>query len=288
LADDFDRARFTTRLRTQRLGRALRVLERTVSTNDDAWDALAGAGEGAGAAGDGAAVVALAQTGGRGRAGRAWAQVPGRGLALSVALRLHGDGRQAGVVPLVAGLAVVRTAHALGVPGARLKWPNDVLVSGRKLAGVLCEMRRAGAAAHAGSAAEPNPAPGAAVVIGVGLNVRHRRDEFPGELRDSATSLALEGATAGLEDAAAELLSQLEPLWDELQSGGRVALLAEWSRWCAHWGEWHVARTPAGTVEGIAQRLDAGGGLVLRTASGVETTVLAGDVSPSAAGCDAP
>jgi BirA family biotin operon repressor/biotin-[acetyl-CoA-carboxylase] ligase len=272
LADDFDRARFTTRLRTQRLGRALRVLERTVSTNDDAWDALAGAGEGAGAAGDGAAVVALAQTGGRGRAGRAWAQVPGRGLALSVALRLDGDGRQAGVVPLVAGLAVVRTAHALGVPGARLKWPNDVLVSGRKLAGVLCEMRRAGAA----------------VVIGVGLNVRHRRDEFPGELRDSATSLALEGATAGLEDAAAELLSQLEPLWDELQSGGRVALLAEWSRWCAHWGEWHVARTPAGTVEGIAQRLDAGGGLVLRTASGVETTVLAGDVSPSAAGCDAP
>jgi BirA family biotin operon repressor/biotin-[acetyl-CoA-carboxylase] ligase len=288
LADDFDRARFTTRLRTQRLGRTLRVLEHTVSTNDDAWDALAGAGVRAGGRGDGAAVVALAQTGGRGRAGRAWSQVPGRGLALSVALRLDGDAREAGVIPLVAGLAVVRTAHALGVAGARLKWPNDVVVSGRKLAGVLCEMRRSGAAANAASGAERAAEPGAAVVIGVGLNVRHRRDEFPGELRDTATSLALEGATAGVEDAAAECLSQLEPLWAEFQAGERAALLAEWSRWCGHWGEWLVARTPAGPVEGSAQRLDGGGGLVLRTASGVETTVLAGDVSPSAAGCDAP
>jgi BirA family biotin operon repressor/biotin-[acetyl-CoA-carboxylase] ligase len=285
LADDFDRARFTTRLRTLRLGRTLRVLERTVSTNDDAWDALAGAG--AGAPRD-AAVLALAQTGGRGRAGRAWAQVPGRGLALSVALRLDGDGRAAGVIPLVAGLAVVRTAHALGVAGARLKWPNDVLVRGRKLAGVLCEMRRAGAIPDSGSAAERDPGPGPAVVIGVGLNVRHRRDEFPAELRDTATSLALEGATAGVEDAAGEFLSQLEPLWEEFQAGERAALLAEWSRWCGHWGEWLVARTPAGPVEGIAQRLDGGGGLVLRTATGVETTVLAGDVSPSAAGCEAP
>jgi BirA family biotin operon repressor/biotin-[acetyl-CoA-carboxylase] ligase len=285
LADDFDRARYTTRLRTQRLGRPLRVLERTVSTNDDAWDALAGAG--AGAPRD-AAVLALAQTGGRGRAGRAWAQVPGRGLALSVALRLDGDGRAAGVIPLVAGLAVVRTAHALGVPGARLKWPNDVLVRGRKLAGVLCEMRRAGAIPDSGSAAEPDPGPGPAVVVGVGLNVRHRRDEFPAELRDTATSLALEGATAGVEDAAAEFLSQLEPLWEEFQAGERATLLAEWSRWCGHWGEQLVARTPAGSVEGIAQRLDGGGGLVLRTATGVETTVLAGDVSPSAAGCESP
>jgi BirA family biotin operon repressor/biotin-[acetyl-CoA-carboxylase] ligase len=276
LADAFDRTRFTTRLRTHRLGRALRVLERTASTNDDAWDALA-------AQGDGAAVVALEQTAGRGRAGRAWTQVPGRGLALSVALRLDGDVRPVGVLPLAAGLAVVRTAHALGVHGARLKWPNDVLVGGRKLAGVLCELRAIRPPADSPTQAGP----GQAVVIGVGLNVRQRRDEFPAELRDTATSLALEGSAAGLEDAAAEFLTRLESLWNELRSGGRSALLAEWSRWCGQWGQWLVVRTPSGPVEGTAQRLDPDGGLVLRTSTGVETTVLAGDVIPSTEGCDA-
>jgi BirA family biotin operon repressor/biotin-[acetyl-CoA-carboxylase] ligase len=218
--------------------------------------------------------------------------VPGRGLALSVALRLDFDVRQAGAIPLAAGLAVARTAHALGVHGARLKWPNDVLVNGRKLAGVLCEVRGThpkGGSTHPkdGSGTPSAAGSGEAVVIGVGLNVRHGRDEFPEELRDTATSLALEGATATLEDAAAEFLTQLEPLWNGLLHGDRVALLAEWSRWSEHWGRWLVVRTPAGPVEGIAQRLDPDGGLVLRTSAGIETTVLAGDVSPTAAGCDA-
>ena len=281
MADAFDRSRFLARLGTRRLGRALLVRDTTASTNDDAWAAVAELG-------DGACVIALAQTRGRGRAGRRWEQAPGKGLALSVALHLGGDVRQAGAIPLAAGLAVARAAHALGVARAQLKWPNDVLVDGRKLAGVLCEMRRAGAIPNPASAAEPDPGPGPAVVIGVGFNVRHRHDDFPAELRDTATSLALEGATDGVEDAAAEFLSQLEPLWQAFQAGERGALLAEWSRWCGHWGERLVARTPAGPVEGIAQRLDGGGGLVLRTATGVETTVLAGDVSPSAAGCEAP
>ena len=130
MADAFDRTRFLARLGTIRLGRTLLVRESTESTNDDAWDVLA-------TLGDGATVVALAQTRGRGRDGRSWLQVPGRGLALSVALRLGRDARQAGVIPLAAGLAAARAARALGVRDACLKWPNDVLVGGRKLAGVL-------------------------------------------------------------------------------------------------------------------------------------------------------
>ena len=84
MAEPFDRARFTARLATSRVGRALVVRDVTGSTNDDAWEAL-------GSLGDGAAVLALEQTAGRGRAGRTWTQVPGRGLALSVALRLGCD-----------------------------------------------------------------------------------------------------------------------------------------------------------------------------------------------------
>ena len=272
MAEAFDRSRFVARLGTRRLGRSLLVRESTASTNDDAWEALAELG-------DGAAVIALAQTRGRGRAGRRWEQVPGKGLALSVALRLGCDVRQAGAIPLAAGLAVARAAHALGVERARLKWPNDVLVEGRKLAGVLCEMRRV-PASPGGPVAE-------AVAIGIGMNVRQSRDDFPPELREMATSLALEGSEARLEDAAAACLDALEPLWAELQEGDRAAVLAAWSALSTHWGGWLRVRTPAGEVEGIAQRLDADGGLVLRTIDGRDTTVLAGDLQPVAEGWDA-
>ena len=272
MAEAFDRSRLVARLTTRRLGRSLLVRESTASTNDDAWAALAELG-------DGAAVLALEQTRGRGRAGRRWALAPGKGLALSVAFHLGCDVRQAGAIPLGAGLAVARAAHAAGVPRTRLKWPNDVLVDGKKLAGVLCEMRRVPAG--------PGGAVADAVVIGIGLNVRQAREDFPPELRDLATSLALEGSEASLEDAAAECLNALEPVWNELQEGDRAAVLAAWSALGTHWGGWLRVRTPAGEVEGIAQRLDADGGLVLRTIDGGETTVLAGDVAPSAEGWDA-
>lgn len=267
MADDFDRARFSARLGAQRLGQRLVVRDTTASTNDDAWEALASLG-------DGAVVIALDQTRGRGRAGRRWSHAPGLGLAMSVALHPGCDVRQAGVIPLAAGLAVLHACHALGVGTARLKWPNDVLVGRAKLAGVLCEMRRAAAG-------------GDAVVIGIGLNVRHATGDFPEELRDQATSLAIEGSHASLEDVAAEVLRGLEPLWVELQEGDREAVLAAWSVWCAHWDHEVTVRTPAGNVTGTALRLDADGALVLRTASGDETTVVAGDVITSPEGCDA-
>lgn len=264
MADGFDRARFAARLRARRLGHRLLVRETTASTNDDAWESLA-------TLGDGVAVLALEQTRGRGRLGRRWETARGRGLALSVAMRLGCDVRQAGVLPLAAGLAVARACHALGVPGARLKWPNDVVVGERKLAGVLCELRRA-------------PGGGEATVIGVGLNVRQSPADFPEELRERATSLAIAGSDATLEDAAAETLSQLEPLWDEVQEGDRAAVLAEWSRACAHWGRRLRVRTPAGDVEGTALRLDPDGGLVLRDDDGRERVLVAGDVDLAEAG----
>lgn len=259
---EFDRARFAARLATHRVGHELLVRDRTASTNDDAWEAF-------GERDEGVTVVALEQTAGRGREGRRWETTPGRGLALSVALRLGCDVRQAGIVPLAAGLALVRAVHALGVPAARLKWPNDVVVGGRKLAGVLCELKRAADGSEV-------------VVIGVGLNVAQRREDFPEALSDTATSLALEGSSATLEDAAAEFLDRLEPVWAEAQEGDRARVLAEWSRACDHWGRRVSVRTPAGAVEGVALRLDADGGLVLRRDDGRERTIVAGDVLPHA------
>jgi hypothetical protein len=93
LAEAFDRARVRGAAGHAPLGRSLLVRESSASTNDEAWTALAELG-------DGVAVIALEQTRGRGRAGRSWQQVPGKGLALSVALHLGCDVRHAGVIPL--------------------------------------------------------------------------------------------------------------------------------------------------------------------------------------------
>lgn len=253
----FDRARFESRLTTRRLGRALIVRAETASTNDDVWDALAQGLP------DGVTVVADAQTKGRGRLGRAWSHAPGLGLAMSVGLHLGCDRRPHGATALVAGLAVAEGLASLGVR-ASLKWPNDVRLGGRKLAGVLCESR-----------ALPR---GDAVVVGVGLNVLHDGSDFAPELRDLATSLRIAGHEAAIEDVAGAIVNALEPRWDALQEGDRAALLAAWSAHTDMFGRPVAVRGAEGVVEGVARGLDPDGGLIVRLQSGVETVVVAGDV----------
>ncbi|MCW2840747.1 MAG: biotin--[acetyl-CoA-carboxylase] ligase [Aeromicrobium sp.] len=148
------------------------VTATTGSTNADVAEAARGG------AAEGLVHTTDAQTAGRGRLDRAWTSPAGSGVIVSVLLRP--DGVPAGRwvwLPLLVGLAVDATVHDCGVASG-LKWPNDVLVDGRKLAGILLE--------------RVETPVGPAAVIGVGLNVTLRRDELP---VDTATSLALEGAT---------------------------------------------------------------------------------------------
>jgi BirA family biotin operon repressor/biotin-[acetyl-CoA-carboxylase] ligase len=259
LADaTFDRAAFSERLATRRLGRHLVVRATVESTNDVAWEALAQG------APDGAVVVADAQTRGRGRGGRRWHAVPGRSLALSVVLHQGCERGQLGLLPLVTGLALAQALERLGARPA-LKWPNDLLLGGRKVAGILCESRFV-------------PRGGEAAVIGVGVNVALRAEDFPDELRERATSLALEGVETAREAVAAEFLGALEPEWTALQEGERDSLLSRWKARADFWGRLVDVHTPSGMVRGVARDLDADGALVLRLESGVETTVLAGDL----------
>lgn len=254
----FDRRAFARLLTTRRFGRTLIARAETPSTNDLAWEALA-----AGTA-DGTAVVADAQPQGRGRAGRAWEMTPGKGLALSLLLHQGCDRHEAATLPLLAGLALARSLETLGVRST-LKWPNDLLADGRKLSGILCESRR-------------HPAGGDAAVVGVGVNVTQQRDDFPIALRETATSLGLEGCRTTRETVAAGFLNALEPLWTTLQEDGRAAVLAAWKRRAGFWGETVTVRTPAGPVTGVARDLSADGGLVLGLASGGEMVALAGDL----------
>jgi BirA family transcriptional regulator, biotin operon repressor / biotin---[acetyl-CoA-carboxylase] ligase len=212
-------------------------LRETTSTNDRAR-ALAAAG-----APHGTLVTAAAQTAGRGRQGRSWSAPPGRALLMSLVLR---DPRR--LLPLAAAVAV---ADAAG-PAASIKWPNDVLIDGRKVAGILAEGR---------------PQEGWAV-LGVGLNVAVRPGDLPPELRDTAATLGRE--PADVDAVLADVLDGLERalvLDDE-------ALLDAWRARDALRGReiaWSRGR-------GRAAGIDGGGRLVVELDGGGRTALEAGEV----------
>jgi BirA family biotin operon repressor/biotin-[acetyl-CoA-carboxylase] ligase len=250
----FDAGAFEARLRTDRLGRVLLAHAEVESTNDAAWESLAGGRP------DGAVIVADVQRRGRGRAGRTWHTSPGRGLALSVLLRAEGAPRAPGLLPLAAGLALARGLEVLGARAA-LKWPNDLLIAGRKVAGILCESR--------------GPA---ATVVGVGVNVAQSPADFPPEIALSATSLAMEGCSASREVVAAEFLNALEPLRAELLAGAGERVLEAWRARAGFWGRPVRVRTPGGPARGVARGVTSDGALLLEREDGGTIAVLAGDL----------
>lgn len=228
------------------------------------------------------ALVAEEQTAGRGRAGRSWDSPARAGLTVSVLLRPRVPGAALGWLPLLAGLAVVRAVSDGGVAAA-VKWPNDVLVPAtdpveglgahRKIAGLLAEVVP-GADVRAG---EP-----LAVVLGIGLNVSQSTDELP---VPTATSLALAGhRSPDRTDVLVRLLTEVRAVVEcwELHGGDVVAagLADEYRAVSATLGTQVRAELAGsgGVLEGEAAGLDAAGALVVRTASGEEHAVTAGDV----------
>jgi BirA family transcriptional regulator, biotin operon repressor / biotin---[acetyl-CoA-carboxylase] ligase len=236
------------------LWRDVTVVPQTGSTNADLLErARSGAAEGL-------VLVAEEQTAGRGRLGRAWSAPPGAGLIFSVLLRpAEVPPARLGWLPLLTGVAVATAVRdQAGVP-ASLKWPNDVLVADRKLAGILAE-------AH-----------GDAVVVGVGLNVTLSQAELP---VPTATSLRL--ADAASTDRTALLAVILTELgrryqtWRADRDGAE--LRAEYLRWCATIGREIRVELPGGAVlTGTAADVDEVGRLVVRTPGNL-VRVGAGDV----------
>lgn len=203
------------------------------------------------------------QVAGRGRLARSWTSAPGAGIAVSVLLRPSAVPRHRWTwLPLLAGVVVARTAGRAGVD-ARLKWPNDVLVDGAKIAGILVEVVGAGALD--------------AVVVGIGLNVTNDLAELP----SGGTSLALAGAT-GLDRLAllADLLADLADTYVGWRAtgGDPAGLRPIYLAGCATIGREVVVELPGGaTVRGLARTVDVDGRLVVATAA-AERALGAGDV----------
>jgi BirA family biotin operon repressor/biotin-[acetyl-CoA-carboxylase] ligase len=234
----------------------LRVVEETGSTNADvAAAARAGAPQGL-------VVAAELQTAGRGRVDRTW-QAPLRsGLAVSVLLRPPVPRETWGWLPLLAGVSVVGPVSAMSGLELGLKWPNDVLVDDRKLAGLLAEVVDD------------------AVVLGLGLNVSLRADELP---VPAATSLALEGSTStDREPVLRAWLRELARQYRAFVAAGgdaeRAGLLAAYRAACTTIGRTVRVSMPGDQiVEGEAVDVDAEARLVVRTGDGLQA-VAAGDV----------
>jgi BirA family biotin operon repressor/biotin-[acetyl-CoA-carboxylase] ligase len=196
------------RLKTERVGRALEVHPSVASTNDLARAAVGAAADVASL--DGRTILALHQQRGRGRAGRPWVAPPGSSLLGSVIL--SAGSWPAAAVTATAALAVAdAVAPLLSVP-TTIKWPNDVLVEGRKVAGILIE-----------ACAGPGGAP--AYVVGVGINLNQTPIDFPRDLRSTATSIAIErGMPVDLPECAALFLEALDRRAAQLRAGESAAL----------------------------------------------------------------
>ena len=197
----------------------------TDSTNERARQ-LAAAG-----APHGTLVTADAQSAGRGRQGRSWVAPPGSAILMSLVVRDFGDQH---LLPLAVPVAVCEAAESVAAVACRIKWPNDVWVDGRKVAGILVEGR---------------PQEGWAVV-GIGLNVRTGEDEFPPELREIATSLtAATGEAVERDDLLDALLNALD---DRLASPAEEILHA-WRERDALRDEQVRWRDGEGTARGVSE-----------------------------------
>jgi BirA family transcriptional regulator, biotin operon repressor / biotin---[acetyl-CoA-carboxylase] ligase len=225
-------------------GLASRFLAETGSTNADvaAWvPDLPPAG---------GLVVADRQTAGRGRLDRTWFSPPGDCLLFSMGLRHGFEPARLGLVPLAAGVAACSAARWAGT-GARLKWPNDLMIGGRKAGGILCEAVRS-----TGSAGW--------VVVGVGINVNVTAGDFPPELRETATSLLAEsGRRVDRAILLERFLEAFLPLVGELGEEGGGALLERYRELCETLGTRIQATTGAGVLDATAVDVDRTGALVL-------------------------
>jgi BirA family biotin operon repressor/biotin-[acetyl-CoA-carboxylase] ligase len=249
-------------LRTQRIGRPLEVLAEVGSTNDVAL-AAARRGER-----EGLAVVADLQTEGRGRRGRRWVSPPGVGLYLSVLLRPILPPRRAPLISLAAGVAVAEGIVQVAGLSPRLKWPNDVQLGGKKVAGILAELAADGdVVGH--------------IVLGIGLNLNHQAADFPEEVRGEATSLFLEsGCVYDRGSVASAVLNALDRWYLTFCGAEFPTILEAYRRRSATLGRpVEVLEGDGGRWRGEAVDLDPEGALLVRDEKGKIHLVVAGDVS---------
>jgi len=247
--------------KTKVVGRDIRVFEETTSTND-VIEKLARDG-----VKEGAVVFAESQTKGRGRLGRKWMSPTHKGLWFSVLLRPDLRLQETTQLTVISATALRRAIKTVTGLSVEIKWPNDLLLGGKKVAGILTEM-----------SAEVDRV--RHVILGIGLDVNQDANEFPADLRAIATSLRIEtGEEICRAELAAEILRELDFDYARVCGGKFPAVADEWEAACVTIGKNVVVQVGDRRFRGRAESLDEDGALRVRSEHGHLERVIGGDVT---------
>lgn len=243
------------------IGSNLVCFAETTSTNADAFR-LAEHG-----ADEGTVVLADMQSNGKGRMGRRWSSPPGVNLYCSIVLRPPVMPYEAPQLTFLSAVAVARSIELLTGLEPEIKWPNDVLINGKKVAGLLNEM-----------SAETDGIN--FVILGIGVNLNMTKDLFPPDLRHPATSLLIEsGKPVCRSRFAAVMVKEIDRLYAGFLSHGFSLVRTEWQQRCnAHGRELVVSDGGLETARGLFAGIDSDGALLLRRKDGQIVRILSGDV----------
>ncbi len=247
-------------LQTKWMGKRIHHFQTIDSTNSKAYQlALDGAGEGE-------LVISESQEKGRGRLGRQWFSPPSLNLYLSVILRPKIPPHQAPLITLMAAVATADAIHKFSGLLPRIKWPNDILLRDRKVAGLLNEIHSEMDRVHF-------------VILGIGVNLNTDEKKFSKEIRSVATSLKIEmGETVSRKAFLQSLLVELEKWYSIFSEEGSAVVLNAWRDRADIKGREVKVTSFGETVVGTAIDMDCDGALILETGDGKQKRVVAGDI----------
>lgn len=257
----------TSRLKTKWLGHSICYQDSVDSTNNVAKAIANGGCE------NGLMIVAEEQCSGKGRLSRGWISPYAKGIWFSVVLKPPFLPQEASKCTLLAAVSVVKTINKLKGVNAAIKWPNDVLLNGRKLVGILTEMN-----AEFGHINY--------VVIGTGVNTNGQKEDYPEEVRDLAVSVAdVAQEPFTRVDLLVDILKNMEDLYEQVLQHGFAPVLDEWRKYSCTLGQDVKVIAPDETYFGKALDIDEEGLLIVERTDGKIDKVVAGDVSirPAAA-----
>ncbi|RUS48207.1 biotin--[acetyl-CoA-carboxylase] ligase [Cohnella sp. AR92] len=250
------------KLRTRSFGRNVRVHEVVASTQDE-MRLLAEQG-----APEGTLVIAEQQNQGRGRMGRHWVSPPGKGIWMSLLLRPNVPLLQTPQLTLLAAVALNRAIGRVTGLDIGIKWPNDLLIDGRKITGILLE-----------SATEDERI--RYVVVGMGVSVNLEASDYPEEVAAKAISLRMaSGRVLDRVELIAEILQEFEELYDVYNSQGFEPIRLLWEARSVNLHKPTVLTTASGQIEGIPRGISETGALLLETEDGRMQTVYSAEINP--------
>jgi BirA family biotin operon repressor/biotin-[acetyl-CoA-carboxylase] ligase len=244
---------------TGELGREIVFYEKLDSTNSAALDFAEKEGEGL-------VVLANSQEKGRGRRGRVWISPAGVNIYMSIVLKPETNPADTTLITLMAAVACATALRNVTGIDVRIKWPNDLMVSDKKLGGILTELKVSRKKI-------------AFVIVGIGINLNIDIETLPAEIRDLATSIRNEtGKKYSRESVVAALLNEMSRWYSAFKKADRETILSTWRSLNSTLGRQVVVAAGQGTYEGLAESVDDEGMLLLRLRSGEVKRINSGDL----------